>query len=616
LAVVAVLLFIHRKEPPPAAVKSRPFTRLTFDDGLQIGATWSPDGRFIAYSSDRGGKFDIWVQQVSGGDPVQITRGPGANWQPDWSPDGKYIAYRSESGGGLFIIPALGGEGLEMRISSFGYYPRWSPDGSQILFQTHFSTLTFLTDRFYVVRLNGSPPQEILAGFIAEHNLWPGAVAWHPDDKRVSLWAGDSSSPSPSIWTVPILGGVPVKSEIATAINEELGAVSAGVEGGVWPSNFATFFWDPLGKFVYFERPYQGATNIWKMSISPGILRGTAVERLTTGPGPDTQAALSPDRKRLAFTTGLQHIRSWLFPFNATTGRITGSGRAITSPGSWAFEHSLSRDGKKLAFRGVRGGRERGVWEKSLVDGHEAPVVSDDNERQYPQWSPDGTTLAYTCWWRPTLGQLMLWHSNNRTEEPLTAPTTTAGLIVYDWSPNSKQLLVSKESSETHRQELWVYPVAGAPHAENVARRLTSDLAYDLWQSHFSPDGRWVVFIAVANSATAAQSTVYVMPATGGPWTRITDGAYWDDKPQWSPDGKTIYFLSGQGGLFNVWGIRFDPIAGKKIGVPFRITNFESPRLMVPHFIQPVALSVTQNRLMLTLEDLSGSIWMLDNVDQ
>src|SRR5215469_15197146 len=61
----------------------RSLTRLTFDDGLQIGATWSPDGRFLAYSSDRGGKFDIWVQQVSGGEPVQATKGPGDKWQPD-----------------------------------------------------------------------------------------------------------------------------------------------------------------------------------------------------------------------------------------------------------------------------------------------------------------------------------------------------------------------------------------------------------------------------------------------------------------------------------------------------------------------------------------------------
>ena len=107
LFVVLVLLagagfFIYRRLRVPASSAQRALTRLTFDDGLQIGATWSPDGRFIAYSSNRGGKFDIWVQQVSGGDPVQITKGPGHNWQPDWSPDGKYIAYRSEEGeGGL-----------------------------------------------------------------------------------------------------------------------------------------------------------------------------------------------------------------------------------------------------------------------------------------------------------------------------------------------------------------------------------------------------------------------------------------------------------------------------------------------------------------------------------
>ena len=103
----------------------RPLTRLTYDDGLQTGATWSPDGRYIAYSSDRGGKSDIWVQQISGGDPIQITKGPAQNWQPAWSPDGQYIAYRSEEGeGGIYIIPALGGTGLQRKITSFGYFPR------------------------------------------------------------------------------------------------------------------------------------------------------------------------------------------------------------------------------------------------------------------------------------------------------------------------------------------------------------------------------------------------------------------------------------------------------------------------------------------------------------
>ena len=118
---------------------------------------------------------------------MQITKGRGHNWQPDWSPDGNYIAYRSENGdGGLFVVPALGGEGLERRIASFGYRPRWSPDGSQILFQTSF----MLDTKFYLVDLHGSAPREVLAELLARNKLWAYSAAWHPDGKKISVWGG------------------------------------------------------------------------------------------------------------------------------------------------------------------------------------------------------------------------------------------------------------------------------------------------------------------------------------------------------------------------------------------------------------------------------------------
>src|SRR5215831_12844194 len=98
-ALVALVAFLVYKRYEPISPVERGLTRLTSDEGLQFGATWSPDGRFIAYSSDRGGKLGIWIQQLGIGGPVQIAKGPGDKWEPAWSPDGKHIAYRSENGG-------------------------------------------------------------------------------------------------------------------------------------------------------------------------------------------------------------------------------------------------------------------------------------------------------------------------------------------------------------------------------------------------------------------------------------------------------------------------------------------------------------------------------------
>ena len=613
--LAGVGLFIYKRRQVSERPKQRPLTRVTFDDGLQIEATWSPDGRFIAYSSDRGGKFDIWVQQISGGNPVQITKGPGQNWQPDWSPDGKYIAYRSENGnGGLFVVPVLGGEGLERKIASFGYYPRWSPDSSRILFRAHFANLNVLSDRFYLVDLDGSTPREVFADFISQRKLEAFSAAWHPDGKRISVWA---SGPGPisEFWTVPVAGGVAVKSKFAPEIEKQIAEVSR--VPGTKTCIELKFSWAPSGKAIYFGRWFLGALNLWKMTIDPDTLRATALERLTTGSGPDAELGVSADGRGLAFTEETRHTRTWFFPFDATRGRVIGTGQAVTSRGVEAWTPTLSRDGKRVAFSSERAGKTIEVWEKSLVDGREAPIVADDYVRDYPQWSPDGTRLAYQRVNDSTNeNQVMVWSGQSHNEEPLTK-SSSAPMVPFDWSPDGERLLVSIQSSETQRMEVWLLPVAGA-HAPqgSVAKKIISDSGFDLWQPHFSPDGRWIVFEACRNTNQKEESTLYVAPATGGSWTQISRGQNWDDKPRWAPDGKTIYFLSNSGGLFSVWGIRFDPIKGKPIGEPFRVAGFEKPSLMIPTAIPEVALSVTQDKLVVTVEERSGSIWVLDNVDQ
>lgn len=611
--LMAIGFWAYRRREVPATPPQRTLTRLTFEDGLQTGATWSPDGRYIAYSSDRGGKFDIWMQQVSVGNPVQITKGPGTNWQPDWSPDGKYITYRSEDGeGGLYIAPALGGAGLEQKISSFGYFPRWSPDGSQILFRNHLNVIG-IHDRFYVVDLRGDEPREVLADLIPQQDYHTDSAAWHPDGKRISLllW---SPAPSPTFLTAPLSGGAAVKSEISPQAAKQFADASA--TGITELIGAAKFFWAPSGKAIYFDRVYRGTRNLWKVSIDPATLRAIDAERLTVGPGYDVQPAISADGKKLAFTTEFRHVRTWVFPFDSRRGRLTGPGRPVTSAGLEAWQPNLSRDGGKIVFQGILNGHIS-LWERSLLDNHESPIFVDEYERVLPQWSPDGRRIVYSR--RSKLSadesQIFVWSSQNREELAVTAPSRL-GLFAYDWLPDGEALLVSQEASDTHHSEVWQYelPKIGF-HTTPTARKLISDSDHDLYQPHISPDGHWIVFEAAKNTVPV-ESTLYVTTALGGPVTRISEGGYFDDKPRWSPDGKIIYYVSGRSGVFNVWGVHFDTAKGKPVGVPFRVTSFDSPGLAVGDDISDVEFSLVQDKFILTMEDRSGSIWVLDNAER
>jgi Tol biopolymer transport system component/DNA-binding winged helix-turn-helix (wHTH) protein len=602
----AVLFLIYGKLHRVAPQKQRALTRVTFDKGLQFGATWSPDGRFVAYSSDRGGKFDIWVQQVSGGDPVQITKGPGHNWQPEWSPDGKYIAYRSEDGdGGLFVIPALGGMGLARKIVSGGFYPRWSPDSTQILFQ---STASQGENQFYVASLDGSQPREVMTG---RRPLLAKSAAWHPDGKRISVW-GSGKGPVPTFWTVPVVGGEGVESEIDPQILRQLADVSASLDDQV--GRDTKFSWMPSGKAIIFERTFRGVRNLWKMSVDPETLRAYAIERLTVGSGLDTDFAISADGKRVAFTAESDRVQVWIFPFDGIHGRLTGAGAAVTSPGEEAWDPNLSRDGKKLAFTALRAGKWE-LREQSQMDG-DTPVVADDSnyDRWGAVWSPDGKRLAYG---RAKTGvngqQLVIWSAEGRTEQPLT-PLRHVHERVTDWSNDGKQLLLSQVTSGFAL--ISTLPAIPLPNSQTLPRIIAAKDAHYLWQPHFSPDGQWVAFLDQSSHFTRLESIVYITRATGGPWIRVTGGNFWVDKPRWAPDGKIIYFLSRQSGFYDVWGIRFDLARGKTVGDSFRVTDFGSPALMIPNDMGHVELSLTQDKLMLPLTETSGSIWVLNDVDQ
>src|SRR4029079_5749681 len=100
---------------------------------------FSPDGRTIAYVADREGNFDVYLQQISGGPAINLTRSPGADIQPAFSPDGREIAFVSDRagtsevfhaapglphvGGDVWVMPTLGG--TARRIVENAFCPSW-----------------------------------------------------------------------------------------------------------------------------------------------------------------------------------------------------------------------------------------------------------------------------------------------------------------------------------------------------------------------------------------------------------------------------------------------------------------------------------------------------------
>lgn len=104
---------------------------------------------------------------------------------------------------------------------------------------------------------------------------------------------------------------------------------------------------------------------------------------------------------------------------------------------------------------------------------------------------------------------------------------------------------------------------------------------------------------------------------SGSIWVRITDNVSGAAKPHWSPDGRAIYFVSTRGtGLYNVWGIRFDPGQGKPVGEPFRVTSFESPVRRIWSALEHMEIALSRDRLVVPIEEATGSIWVLDEVDR
>ena len=430
--------------------------------------TWSPDGRFIAYASDKAGNFDIWVQPVGGGDAVQVTRSTAQDTQPDWSPDGGTLVFRSErDGGGLFLVPALGG--VERQLTSFGTYPSWSPKGEEILFvdmPAHGIGAT--PARLYALSLEEGTPREILADFfVGGEWSW---IARHPDGRISAL--GNHRQLGRGFFTVARDGSRMTKSKESPENPFRTDDQEYFVR--------RRFQWHPSGNALYVQTESKGIYNLWKIRVDPNSLQWISAERLTTGPGPDVSAAVSRDGTRLAFTTEDGSTRLWVFPLDPMARRL-GSGKPLTEDDAMAKNATLSPDGQFVAYNLRRPGMDRDeLWITNIAEGTSELVPT--NGLCMCAWSPDGKALAYTYLRlesKPITARVAIRLLGGK--ERFISRWVSNMFFPSDW--RAEQGLVGSYGpypGDTVSLALWP---TGNPEADKPDRVLTSKPKTGLWQA-------------------------------------------------------------------------------------------------------------------------------------
>jgi len=155
--------------------------RLTDDPANDMDPTWSPDGKYIAFVSDRDGNKEIYVMKADGTQPINLTRHPSEDWTPAWSPDGKSIAFASYRDGNweIYVMAADGSNPKRLtRHNAADYAPCWSPDGQKIAFQSNRDG----NWEIYVMNRDGSGLQRL-----TEDEATDSSPAWSPDGSLIAF---------------------------------------------------------------------------------------------------------------------------------------------------------------------------------------------------------------------------------------------------------------------------------------------------------------------------------------------------------------------------------------------------------------------------------------------
>ncbi len=188
--------------------------RLTDNAAPDFGATWSPDGRKIAFTSNRDGNNEIYVMDADGAEAVNLTNSPLRDRFPRFSPDGARIVFQRTDPGGneeIYMMDADGGNLTNVsNHPALDSIPDFSPDGQKLTFgSTRPSDVPGDIPGdvdIWVMNLNGTGLENLTPSRNSTNDRWS---RWSPDGQKIVFWSGAANGlgPDADIYTMNATDG-------------------------------------------------------------------------------------------------------------------------------------------------------------------------------------------------------------------------------------------------------------------------------------------------------------------------------------------------------------------------------------------------------------------------
>lgn len=500
--------------------------RLTDDPAFDDQGALSPDGRALAYISTRGsGTANLWLLDLATKKCTSLTSGQPGNFRPAWSPDGAWIAFSSDRDAtpgvypgqweilqstGIYIVRP-NGSGLRRVTKAGGVAgsPAWSPDGKRILFYETDETGAYLAksarSRTELVSIDIATGERTQYTASNETKLSPkwlsggrigyavrgsgaseGIRVWHPDRRIVTVVDGVVRNPS---WAAD--GGQLVYERmLKPAMTEHLiPTASHDPEFELFLSEpFPSF--SPDGRRLLYSQYTNDGRNTSDTSIEIMAADGNQKHTLYHEKGVSAfDATWSPTGDMILFSVGRYFRAPGLPASQIATVKPDGSGfQAIVDDGVNNGFPSWSADGKQVVYR-----RGKQLVIRTLADGKTTPLTDGSHYDNFPQWQPHGGVILFT-------------------------------------------------SDRDGRFELYTIRPDGTD-----LRRLTN-VAGSNAHSSWSPDGAWIVFssgrrgfkdeMAMYEGVPQPYGEIFAMRADGSDVRQLTDNKWEDASAGWAPERK------------------------------------------------------------------------------